>query len=439
MAQEPDALLRALHQAYARPLQSYVVRLTGDHALAEDVVQEAMVRAWKHPEVLAREEGATRAWLYTVVRNLVIDDRRSARHARERTTDAAPDTPQPDATQAVLDSWLVADALEELTPGAPGGGGRRLLRRTVRRGAGPRAPDPGGDREVPDALRAARAAARAPGERSLGMTGRDTDDQRATGVDPFREWDAAYVLGSLDPADRRAFEDHLRTCAACRAAVAELAGMPGLLRMVPADEATALGGAPTAEVVELASVARAVQRDRRRRTALLASAAAALLVLGGVAGVLLGRPTGTPVAAPSSSSQVTALQLEPVGAAAVSADLTLQEKRWGTRIDWECRYPVGRRGPTPAADVRAGARRRRRHEHGRRDLDRRCDRRTGARCVVEHRHGHDPARGDPGAGFGRGPGCRADLTGSRRISRPTRRTACPPPPGSAPRACRRAR
>ena len=171
------------------------------------------------------------------------------------------------------------------------------------------------------------------------MTGRDTDDQRTSGVDPCREWDAAYVLGSLDSTDRRTFEDHLRTCAACRAAVAELAGMPGLLRLVPAEEATALGGAPVAEVVELASVARAVQRDRRRRTALLASAAAALLVLGGVAGVLLGRPTGTPVAAPSSTSQVTELRLEPVGAAAVSADLTLQEKRWGTRIDWECRYP----------------------------------------------------------------------------------------------------
>ena len=46
------------------------------------------MRAWKHPEVLAREQDATRAWLYTVVRNLVIDDRRSARHVRERTTDA---------------------------------------------------------------------------------------------------------------------------------------------------------------------------------------------------------------------------------------------------------------------------------------------------------------------------------------------------------------
>ncbi|WP_456789268.1 anti-sigma factor family protein [Cellulomonas sp. P5_C5] len=172
------------------------------------------------------------------------------------------------------------------------------------------------------------------------MTGRDTDDRRATGEDPYREWDAAYVLGSLDPGDRRVFEEHLRTCGSCRAAVAELAGMPGLLRMVPADEAAALGGTPAAEVVELASVARAVHRDRRRRIAVLASAAAALLVLGGVAGALLGRPTvAPPVAAPSSTSQVTALQLEPVGATAVSADLTLQEKRWGTRIDWECRYP----------------------------------------------------------------------------------------------------
>jgi hypothetical protein len=181
------------------------------------------------------------------------------------------------------------------------------------------------------------------------MTGRDTGDLRAAGDDPFREWDAAYVLGSLDPVDRRAFEDHLRGCDPCRAAVAELAGMPGLLRMVPVDEAVALGGGPDAEVVELASVARAVHRDRRRRNALLASAAAALLVLGGVAGVLLGRPPGTPqAAAPSASDQVTTLRLEPVGAAAVTADLTLEEKRWGTRIDWECRYPSAD-GPYAAA------------------------------------------------------------------------------------------
>ncbi|WP_175347693.1 anti-sigma factor family protein [Cellulomonas humilata] len=178
------------------------------------------------------------------------------------------------------------------------------------------------------------------------MTGRDADERYGPGEDPFRDWDAAYVLGSLDPEDRRVFEDHLRTCDACRSAVADLAGLPGLLRMVPADEAAALGVPPDADVVELATLARAAHRGRRRRTAALVGAAAALLLLGGIAGVLLGRPVGTgaPVASsspsPTSSGQVTALELEPVGTVAVSADLTLQEKGWGTRIDWECRYPA---------------------------------------------------------------------------------------------------
>ncbi|MET0789590.1 MAG: zf-HC2 domain-containing protein [Cellulomonas sp.] len=172
------------------------------------------------------------------------------------------------------------------------------------------------------------------------MTGREADER--PGDDAFRDWDAAYVLGALEPADRRAYEEHLRTCASCRAAVADLAGMPGLLRMVSAEDAAALGthADAEAEVVELASLARAAHRVRRRRVAGLAAAAAALLVIGGVAGALVDRPAGAPEAVPSSTAQVTALELEPVGDVAVSADLTLQEKGWGTRIDWECRYPV---------------------------------------------------------------------------------------------------
>lgn len=39
----------------------------------------------------------------------------------------------------------------------------------------------------------------------------------------FAEWDAAYVVGALSPADRRRFEDHLEDCRACQAALAGLA------------------------------------------------------------------------------------------------------------------------------------------------------------------------------------------------------------------------
>ena len=40
--------------------------------------------------------------------------------------------------------------------------------------------------------------------------------------DKFAQWDAAYVLGALSPAERREFEEHLASCPHCQAAVSEL-------------------------------------------------------------------------------------------------------------------------------------------------------------------------------------------------------------------------
>ncbi|TDE97417.1 sigma-70 family RNA polymerase sigma factor [Occultella glacieicola] len=111
-----DSALRALHEAHAPALLRYVVSLTGDEAFAQDVVQETLVRAWRHPEIMDRDEGPRRAWLFTVARNLVIDDRRSARNNRERSTDHLPERSTGDETMAVLDSWLITEALLGLSP-----------------------------------------------------------------------------------------------------------------------------------------------------------------------------------------------------------------------------------------------------------------------------------------------------------------------------------
>src|ERR1700730_2998309 len=63
----------------------------------------------------------------------------------------------------------------------------------------------------------------------------------------YAMWDAAYVLGSLSAADRREFEQHMAQCPACREAVAELSGMPGLLSQPDsADAATISESAATA-------------------------------------------------------------------------------------------------------------------------------------------------------------------------------------------------
>lgn len=114
-ADRDAALLRALHDEHAAALRRYVVRLTGDEQFAEDIVQETLLRAWKHPEILTHSAPSRRGWLYTVARNLVIDDRRTARAHNEFGTEEVPDQGVTDSTDAVLDSWLVTDALDELS------------------------------------------------------------------------------------------------------------------------------------------------------------------------------------------------------------------------------------------------------------------------------------------------------------------------------------
>ena len=81
----------------------------------DEIVQEAFLRAWKKPAILEQSDESARAWLFTVVRNIVIDDRRSARHAREILTDSLPETSTSDGTDAQLDAWVLADALASLS------------------------------------------------------------------------------------------------------------------------------------------------------------------------------------------------------------------------------------------------------------------------------------------------------------------------------------
>jgi RNA polymerase sigma-70 factor, ECF subfamily len=114
---EQAALLRAIHDAHGQHLLRYVLRLTrGDMPFAEDVVQESMLRLWRHPDVLQQPSEAVRAWLFTVARNQVIDDRRSARYSRELRTDVVPERASPDVIGPAFDKWILSDALLSLSP-----------------------------------------------------------------------------------------------------------------------------------------------------------------------------------------------------------------------------------------------------------------------------------------------------------------------------------
>lgn len=110
-----EELIRALFEDHAGPLYGYVLRLIGDPGKAEDVVQETLLRAWRHPSKL--EGRPVRAWLFTVARNLVVDQHR-ARMARPRETgdDALAVLPADDELDRAVESWAVADALASLRP-----------------------------------------------------------------------------------------------------------------------------------------------------------------------------------------------------------------------------------------------------------------------------------------------------------------------------------
>lgn len=107
--------LRALYDAHASSLWRYIYSLVGDSGRAEDIVQETLLRAWQRPQVLDQPAASSRAWLFTVGRNLAFDEFRSARHRREFRMGNPPEQTSEDQSDHAVDGWLMAEALARLT------------------------------------------------------------------------------------------------------------------------------------------------------------------------------------------------------------------------------------------------------------------------------------------------------------------------------------
>jgi RNA polymerase sigma-70 factor, ECF subfamily len=110
--------MKALYDEHAAVLWRYAMRLTGDASRAEDVVQETLLRAWQHPEVVDDPERSARAWLFTVARNMIIDERRSARFRNVVSSLDDSSTREQstlDDVNATLDRMLIADAMAQLS------------------------------------------------------------------------------------------------------------------------------------------------------------------------------------------------------------------------------------------------------------------------------------------------------------------------------------
>jgi len=151
----------------------------------------------------------------------------------------------------------------------------------------------------------------------------------------YADWDSAYVLGALSPAERREYEDHLESCESCRRSVGELSPIPGLLARLSADRASALldepAAAPPPRPELLDAVRREARRRRFRRTRVrLAMAVAAVVVV--LTAILV------PLALLRPAGDVQTVAFEAVADVPVTATAVLTPVAWGTRIDLDCRY-----------------------------------------------------------------------------------------------------
>lgn len=171
--------------------------------------------------------------------------------------------------------------------------------------------------------------------------------------DTYAQWDAAYVLGALTAAERAEFEEHVSTCPACQSAVAELAGMPGLLAQVLSGEVLAMDVPDHGPAVPPPGSLMPVLPRRRRWLGPVAAAAAAL-VIGGVGGYAASGSSRTP---PPSASTVTVtapagvvklparLAFSAVGPSSMTAVVDILASGSGTELKVECQYAAASSGP----------------------------------------------------------------------------------------------
>jgi RNA polymerase sigma-70 factor, ECF subfamily len=76
---------------HRKPVYNFILRFVGDKETAEDLLQEAFMRVIKGAEAYKRQAKFT-TWLYTIARNLCVDQTRRRKHRKHASLDAPMDT-----------------------------------------------------------------------------------------------------------------------------------------------------------------------------------------------------------------------------------------------------------------------------------------------------------------------------------------------------------
>lgn len=118
---QDERALEALYDRYGGLVYTLAMRLVGDRALSQEVMQDVFLRCWHGVEQYDQERGRVAAWLMGITRNRAIDLLRGRQHQarlREETTINEPpehgDFVQKDTNEIILLRQVVSDALQSL-------------------------------------------------------------------------------------------------------------------------------------------------------------------------------------------------------------------------------------------------------------------------------------------------------------------------------------
>ena len=109
-----EDVVASIYRDHGAALRRFVLSASHDPQLAEDVVQETVLRVWQHtPEIT----GSLRSYLYRTARNIMIDNYRRARRRPAETLESGLTEPAavPERVDELLNRVLVEEALLRLS------------------------------------------------------------------------------------------------------------------------------------------------------------------------------------------------------------------------------------------------------------------------------------------------------------------------------------
>ncbi len=108
--------MEELYRRHARKLYRFGLYLLGNEGLADELVQECFLRLWRTAGRFDTGRGSVGNYLFVIARSIATDLHRRPSSRPLLAVEDAQLPPQPDSADRIVETLMVRDALESLTP-----------------------------------------------------------------------------------------------------------------------------------------------------------------------------------------------------------------------------------------------------------------------------------------------------------------------------------